>query len=114
MNKPSATKIWLFEHSPFSSISVRWEYASEDTSRSFVKLAAVHNNAKKEFAIDTMQPPFNTAAPLIKLRIDWNSVAEVADHVSREVAEWKKFEQTHKKDIAEYERLKKKLEAPDD
>lgn len=101
MNKPNKNLIKLCELGYITEIKVSYRQTGTDTAETFVKITG--SGGKVEGL-------WTTWNPYLRLRIDYNTIAEVVPHMQAEVEAWKDFEKKNAAELATYNRLKKKFE----
>ena len=100
MKKPNDLKIWLYESRPVTGLIISYDPISEDAAETNVTI--IGKKGKKKLR-------WNTVKDLLDIEVDYNSIARIKRFFHDEVIEWKNFKNEHENDLAELERLKKKL-----
>ena len=100
MEKPNEIKIWLYESCPIHTIKVSHQMTGCDTSETYFIIGG--SKGERKFLSSVVQP-------LIRLEWGYSSIADLNYGVRDQVAKWKEFEKQNATDLAELERLKKKL-----
>lgn len=100
MQKPTDLVIWLADNWPLTGLAVDYVQTGTDTADTEVTITG--SKGSKRLRWTTLQP-------LIDVRVGYNSVAELKSHLAKQVVEWREFAKKEAKDLAEFERLKKKF-----
>lgn len=94
-------KKWLCENT-IIGLRIYYYQTGTDTSDTDWELMPSEGKSKRVKA--------TTVSPLVEVRPDWVRILQVRDHVRKEIVEYAKYAKSEAKDLAEYERLKKKFE----
>lgn len=102
MNKPKhyELKKWLCENT-VKGLVIHRRIVNNDESETYWELIPTEGKSKKV--------KDNPVSSMVQLRPDWVRVLSVLGSIKREVDEYKQFSKFEAKDLAEYERLKKKF-----
>jgi len=103
MKKPDnyELKKWLYDNF-ITGLKIHHYQTGTDTAATDWELIP-HTGKSKRLRDHTIQK-------LVEVRPDYNSVLKPVNSVIKEVEEWGKFAKVEAKELAEYERLKKKFE----
>ena len=100
VKKPSDVVLELYNLGFISSIKVDYRQTGVDTGETFCEL--VGDNGRVCGLWDIYED-------FLVVTVDYNSVASLNRIYENEVEKWKEYEEANKKDLKEYERLKKKF-----
>ena len=100
MKSPSAAMYKLYRLGPIHIISIEQRQTGTDTADTFCRLSGESGVASG---------PWSLYSKYLDVSVNHNSVARLRDSCRAQVELWKKWTDEHEADLAEFERLREKL-----
>jgi len=102
VNKPSPALLALYHLGVIGGIEIDYRHIHTPKGGTYVRLRG---------NLSSIDGRWEDYREYLDLKVEWNSVAKIRKKFSDELESWWIFSEREKKDLAEYERLKKKFKA---